>query len=94
MCRIILLGLLCLSGCGELNKISMRTRFGPDFRKNAAGENTNYDTKWTVSHGYKFDWENGWSTDFTYYRSDIDNGTGGFENAVFIGVTIPIWEKQ
>ena len=86
------LSLLLVSGCSwQLQSVTGKTKFGPEFRR-AAGR---HDNRWTsVDQEFEFKWDNGWSTLVGYRRMDVDGGRNGNDNRISLGWKYPLWKRK
>lgn len=85
--------LLLVSGCSwQLQSVTGKTKFGPEFRRNSSHRNS---TRWTsIEQEIELKWDNGWSTLLGYRRRDVDDGGGGDDNRFNIGFKYPIWKRS
>lgn len=84
---------LTSAGCSwQLQSVSGKTKFGPEFRESPSGTDS---TRWTtIDQEFEFKWDNGWSTLLGYRRRDVDAGGGGDDNRVTLGWKYPLWKRK
>ena len=83
---------LSAAGCSwELKEIRGKTQIGPEFRDKPGRKS---EVRWTtVDQEFDFKWNSGWSTVVSYRRRDVDEGSGGNDNRILVGMSYPIWKR-